>query len=96
MDKLPNHLLHLQAAFDEFEVLLYCPCLFGVLVYNLKTGEPERLLGKEERNERFVGLQLYQGRAMADTSGQTGKGGASSQQKEFDPCLFATSYKKPR
>jgi len=96
MDKLPNHLLNLRACFDEFEVLLFCPTLFGIVVYNLLKAEPIHIIGKEERNERFVGLHLFQGRAMSDTSGQTGKGGTSSQQKEFDPCIFATSHKKPR
>ena len=85
MDKLPNHLLNIRTCFDEYEVLLFCPTLFGIVVYNVQKGDPIHIIGKEERNERFVGLHLYQGRAMSDTSGQTGKGGTSSQQKEFDP-----------
>ena len=96
MDKLPNHLLNIRCSFDEYEQLMYVPSLFGVLVFNIPQNQITKVIGREERNERFMGVSLYQGKAMADTSGQTGKGGTSSQQKEFDPCMFVTSYKKPR
>lgn len=96
MDKLPNHLLNIKTCFDEYEQLIYIPSLFGILVYNIGQSEFVQIIGKEERNERFMSASLYQGKPMADTSGQTGKGGVSSQQKEFDPCLFTTSYKKLR
>lgn len=96
MDKLPNHLLNIKTSFDDYEQLLFVPSLFGILVYNFVQSEFVQIIGKEERNERFMSANVYQGKAMADTSGQTGKGGASSQNKEFDPCVFATSYKKLR
>ena len=96
IDKQPAHLINIRVVFDDYEKLLFYTSLFGIHVYNLEKGKDQIVLAKEERNERFVGLYIYQGGAMADTSGQTGKGGSSSQQKEFDPCLFATSYKKRR
>lgn len=96
MTKLPGHLTNMNAIFDEQERFIIFPTLFGICYQKLESGKIVKLLGNEERNERFIHLSLFQGKPQRDTSGQSGKGGSSSQVKELDPCLFCTSFKRRR
>lgn len=96
IDKAPDHLISVNTVFDDSESFLIFPTIFGINFFDLKKSKITKLLGHEESTERFMHIALYQGKALRNTCGQVGKGGVTSQQKEIDPTIFATSYKKRR
>ena len=61
----------LSLQFDSSSNFLIYPTLLGIKVVNLMTNDLKLLLGKVEHTERFLGICLYQGKAMKRPVGQT-------------------------
>lgn len=53
-----------------------------------------RLIGKNESNERFLKVALYQGKPMKNTSNTASIMGTTANKKETDPTIYCTSFKK--
>ena len=82
--------------FDETNNFIYYPTPLGIKLIELKSNKLITILGKKE-NERFININLFQGKSLKNNSGIIGQGGKSSQgEKVIDPILFAISYKKIR
>ena len=82
--------------FDESNNYIYYPTPIGIKLIELKSNKLITILGKKE-NERFININLFQGKSLKNNSGIIGQGGKSSQgEKVIDPILFAISYKKIR
>ena len=82
--------------FDETNNFIYYPTSIGIKLIELKSNKLITILGKKE-NERFININLFQGKSLKNNSGIIGQGGKSSQgEKVIDPILFAISYKKIR
>jgi len=55
------------------------------------------VFGKKEVGERFLSINLFQGKALRNNSGLIGSGGQSSQgDKVLDPTIFSVAYKRNR
>jgi len=89
IDKAPDHLVAINTVFDDSETFFIFPTVFGINFFDINKREITQLIGNEESSERFVNIQLYQGKAMRNTSGSSSMIGignaASSQVKEVDP-----------
>ena len=82
--------------FDESNNYIYYPTPIGIKLIELKSNKLITILGKKE-NDRFININLFQGKSLKNNSGIIGQGGKSSQgEKVIDPILFAISYKKIR
>jgi peptidylprolyl isomerase domain and WD repeat-containing protein 1 len=55
----PNNVI-----FDSTERLLIYPTMMGIKILDLETLETASLLGRNERNQRFLNVQLFQGALM--------------------------------
>ena len=86
----------LCTAWDETSKILIYSSYVGIKMVDVETGKVVQIIGKHE-TPRFTSLELYQGKAMINTSGRAGMGGSSSQGlKEFDPILFAIAFRRNR
>jgi peptidylprolyl isomerase domain and WD repeat-containing protein 1 len=48
--------------FDETDTFLYYGTPVGIKIYNVKSSEFVKVLGKVESTERFIHIALYQGK----------------------------------
>ncbi len=93
-----------NVVFDSAGTHIMYSTLLGIKVINVETHELVRLLGKEEGNERFLQLALFQGvprktGVSAEAALGAGLIQASSsalEQKGEDPTLFALAFKRNR
>ena len=70
----------------------------GIKIVNLHTNKLVKILGKVEQTERFLGIALYQGKAMKRKAGlgESVVEGENEQKESADPIAIVTSYKKNR
>jgi hypothetical protein len=54
IDKAPDHLININAVFDEGETFFIFPTIFGINFYDIKKKQIVKLLGHEENTERFI------------------------------------------
>lgn len=77
--------------FDHSGVFVLYPTLLGIKIVNIKTNKMEIILGRNESNERFMSVALYQGRSIG--SAYTDNLNVNA---EEDPTVFACAFKKSR
>jgi peptidylprolyl isomerase domain and WD repeat-containing protein 1 len=77
--------------FDHSGVFVLYPTLLGIKVVNIKTNKLECILGKNEANERYMSIALYQGRTVGSAYLDNLKVDAQE-----DPTVFACAFKKNR
>lgn len=77
--------------FVESGYFLLYPTLLGIKVVNTVTNKVERIIGRQETAERFLGIALYQGRTVGSAALGTLQLNAAP-----DPTLFACAWKRHR
>jgi peptidylprolyl isomerase domain and WD repeat-containing protein 1 len=77
--------------FDHSGTFILYPTLLGIKLVNIKTNKLELILGKNESNERYMGLALYQGRTVGSAYMDN-----LTVNAEEDPTVFACAFKKNR
>jgi len=87
----PNPAPAANVIFDESANFVIYATMIGIKVVNLYTNKAVVLLGKPETNNRFLFLDLYQGKIKGSVLAENLKRDA-----EYDPTLFCTSFKKNR
>ncbi|CAK9044987.1 Peptidyl-prolyl cis-trans isomerase CYP71 (PPIase CYP71) (Cyclophilin of 71 kDa) (Cyclophilin-71) (AtCYP71) [Durusdinium trenchii] len=90
--------MYQQAVFDESGNFLIFTSLIGVKIVNLHTNKLVKILGKVEQTERFLGIALYQGKAVRKKAGlgESVIEGENDQKESADPIAIVTAYKKNR
>jgi peptidylprolyl isomerase domain and WD repeat-containing protein 1 len=92
--------------FDESGCFILYPSMLGIKVFNIYTSRVERILGKVENTERFVGAVLFQGipsevgesvqqqlgSARVLSSGNALEGTVAQE----DSTIFSLAYRKER
>ena len=86
----------LSIDFDESENYIICPAFYGIFYFEIKSQKVYKLIGAKEKNERFVGASVFQGKKLSSQKGAVGQGGITSQVKESDPLVLTWSFKKQR
>eukprot|EP01039_Chlorochromonas_danica_P010349 gene10349-11457_t len=100
----------LTLLFDSSSSYLLFTTLRGIKVVCIKTNRVVRIIGDEEKKERFLSIALYQGVPQVDTQlllarggGGGGGGGAGgggggegSGPPQADPTIFATALRRKR
>jgi len=91
-------LMYQTASFDESSNFIIYPSLVGIKVVNIHTNKLIRILGKVEQTERFLGVNLFQGKPMKKKieAGVALVDGENVGQERVDPMAIVTAYKKPR
>lgn len=90
------HNAQINVEFDKSDNFIYYSTLVGIKLVHLKSNKLIKILGLDE-NERFLGISLFQGKALKNTLGNIGKGARRSQDdKLYDPTIFAFAFKKNR
>lgn len=77
--------------FDYSGVFVLYPTLLGIKVVNIKTNKLETVLGRNEANERYMSIALYQGKSIGSAYMDNLNVNA-----EEDPTVFACAFKKTR
>jgi len=80
-----------NVVFDHSSTFIMYPTLLGVKLVNIKTNKLELILGKNEANERYMSIALYQGRVTGSAYLDNLNVNATE-----DPTLFACAFKKNR
>jgi len=91
-------LMYQQAMFDESCNFLIYPSLVGIKIVNLHSNKLVRILGKVEQTERFLTVNLFQGKPMKKevALGESVIEGEQGATHFADPLAFCTAYKKSR
>merc|ERR1712100_532265 len=86
-----------QASFDESGNFLIYTSLVGIKVVNIITNKLVRILCKVEQTERFLGVAVFQGKAMKKTvEAGTAITDSDAHKAKADPIIITTAYKKQR
>jgi peptidylprolyl isomerase domain and WD repeat-containing protein 1 len=81
---------------DKFEKICIIPSKIGIIYLNISQEKIEKMVAREEKSLHLIGVSLFQGKEQRREKGSMGKGGQSSQEKIYDPCLFCWAFKKNR
>jgi peptidylprolyl isomerase domain and WD repeat-containing protein 1 len=93
-----NHKLVIPVSnviFDDSGHFIIYPTLLGIKIVNIITNKMDRLLGKVEHTERFLGIALFQG-TLKISRAELAKMDAKVKIENTDPTIFCCAYKKNR
>ena len=87
-----------RISFAERPLKFFQSAEIGIKIVNLHTNKLVKILGKVEQTERFLGIALYQGKAMKRKAGlgESVVEGENEQKESADPICIVTAYKKNR